>query len=209
MLKLKLTALTILSVLIFSCGSKETSETETASQTQSINAAEPASNYTENNAGTSSSPVRSEPITTEEKKYNDDGSVTIIKTTTDGVETQKSEETFFPNDGRQIIGGSRKNYSTSNFEEAYSYARKAYQNASDVETANDYLKKAMSYFEDAESDADEADCDDAKSAASDGYDYSKKGYNETDPDEIERFAKKAMNEAEDGKSAMEDCKRNQ
>ena len=153
-------------------------------------------------------PQRHEPVTTEQKKYNDDGSVTVTKTTTDGVDIRTSEETFFSNGNLNPVGNTNRNFKTSNFDEAYNFARKAYLNYEDIDTAIDYLKKAMSYFEDAESDAGDVDCDDAKSSASDGYSYAKKGYNETDPSEIERFAKKAMNEAEDGKNAMEDCKSN-
>ncbi|RNL54165.1 hypothetical protein [Pedobacter jejuensis] len=210
MIKFKLTILSILTLLLFSCTSSESSENKISSETEPTNYAETPVNAPANNDSQASSvlPQRHEPITTEEKKYNGDGSVTVTRITTDGVEVKKSDETFFPNDVNDSIRAPGKEFVTSNFDEAYNYARKAYLSSEDVEIASEYLKKAMSYFEDAESDADDVSCDDARSSASDGYSYAKKGYNETDPSEIESFAKKAMNEAENGKSAMGDCKRN-
>ena len=65
----------------------------------------------------------------------------------------------------------------------------------------------MGFFESAETDADDVSCDDANFSATEGYRYAKKGYNETDPNEIERYAKKAMNEAESGISYMNSCKK--
>lgn len=206
MLQSKLTTLLILSTVLLSCTSKNNDANQETVTTDSRTVEMPTIPEPEVNTITIL-PSRHEPVTTQEEKVNGDGSITTTTVTTDGVDTRKTENTSFPNS--YTSDGTTKDYSTNNFEEAYIYARKAYVNSTDVETANDYLKKAMSYFEYAGSDADDVNCDNAKSSASDGYVYAKKGYNETDPGEVERYAKKAMNEAENGKNAMEDCKRNQ
>ncbi|SHE46202.1 hypothetical protein [Pedobacter caeni] len=210
MIGFKLSILIIASTLLLSCSDNDnkSSNARTAVQTQPASSA--SADYSLAEPGVQSSsflPTRHEETMTKEKKYNPDGSVTVTTITTDGLETKKTEETLFPNVDASSGITNEKQYITDNFSEAHDYARKAYLNATDVENANDYLKKAMSYFEDAESDANEVDCDDAQSSAADGYSYAKKGYNETDPGEIERYAKKAMNEAEEGKNSMEECQR--
>jgi hypothetical protein len=52
---------------------------------------------------------------------------------------------------------------------------------------------------------DVIDCSDAKSAASYGYDYARKAYNSDNLEDIEYYAKKAMNEFESSMSYASDC----
>jgi hypothetical protein len=91
-------------------------------------------------------------------------------------------------------------------DDAYSYCKKAY-NSDDWEDTKRYLKKAMSSFDDAMTYAqdDDCDCDNAHSAADDGYSYAKKGYNSDDWDDIKNYAKKAKNSADDAMSYANDC----
>ncbi|UQA76715.1 hypothetical protein K2F45_06900 [Sphingobacterium siyangense] len=146
--------------------------------------------------------LRHEPVTTEEEIQNLDGSTTIRTTTTDGVNISTSEKTVTANSYGSNSLSSSDRYA---FEEAYNYARKAYRGPDDVETAQNYLKKAMNYFSDAERYANNLQCQRAASNTSDGYSYAKKGYHSDSPDDIESYAKKAMNYAETALNELEDC----
>lgn len=94
----------------------------------------------------------------------------------------------------------------SSADDAYSYCKKAYDSDSWDDTKS-YLKKAMNSFEDAMTYAEEDDCkcDDAHSAADDGYTYAKKGYNSSDWEETKNYAKKAKSSADDAMSYANDC----
>lgn len=92
----------------------------------------------------------------------------------------------------------------SSGDDAYSYCRKAY-NSDDYEEVKSYLKKAMSSFEDAMSNAEDCKCDDAYSSADEGYTYSKRGYNTDDFEEMKDYARKAKNSADDVMSNADDC----
>jgi len=50
-----------------------------------------------------------------------------------------------------------------------------------------------------------AQCDDAYSAADDAYSYARRGYRSGDLDDIQRYAKRAMNSAEEAMSYADDC----
>jgi len=91
-------------------------------------------------------------------------------------------------------------------DDAYSYCKKAY-NSDDWDDVKRFLRKAMSGFEDAMTYAqdDDCNCDEAYSAAYDGYSYAKKGYNSDDWDDVKNYAKKAKNSADDAMSYANDC----
>jgi hypothetical protein len=92
----------------------------------------------------------------------------------------------------------------SSGDDAYSYCRKAYD-SDDYEEVKSYLKKAMSSFEDAMSNAEDCNCDDANSSADEGYTYAKRGYNTDDFEEMRDYARKAKNSADDVMSKADDC----
>jgi hypothetical protein len=91
-------------------------------------------------------------------------------------------------------------------DDAYSYCKKAY-NSDEWEDVNNFLKKAMSRFEEAMTYAqdDDCSCDEAYSSLDDGYSYAKKGYSSDDWDEIKNYAKKAKNSAEDAMTHANYC----
>lgn len=95
----------------------------------------------------------------------------------------------------------------SSGDDAYYYCRRAY-NSDDYDEVKSYLKKAISSFEDAMSNAEDCKCDDAYSSADEGYTFAKRGYNSDDFDEMKDYAKKAKNSAEDIMSNADDCTNN-
>lgn len=75
-----------------------------------------------------------------------------------------------------------------------------------AETSNEepsYVESNSFDFESGEVGA--ADCSDAKYAASEGYDYARKAYNSETLEDIQYYAKKAMNEFESATSYASDC----
>ena len=89
-------------------------------------------------------------------------------------------------------------------DDAYTQARKGY-NATDLEEAEHYAKKAMSAAEDAMTAAEECRCDDAYSAADDAHRYAKNAYQAGNFDDAIDYLRKAKNSAEDAMSYANDC----
>lgn len=96
--------------------------------------------------------------------------------------------------------------SHSSADDAYSYSKKAY-NSDSWEESKSYLKKAMNSFEDAISYAqdDDCKCEDAVTAAEEGYRFAKKGYNSTDWEETKDYSRKAKNYAEETITDADEC----
>lgn len=94
----------------------------------------------------------------------------------------------------------------SSADDAYTYCKMAYNSDSWDDTKR-YLKKAMISFDDAMtySQDDDCNCNDAYSAADDGYSYAKKGYNSSNWDETKNYAKKAKSSADDAMSYSNNC----
>lgn len=92
----------------------------------------------------------------------------------------------------------------SSADDAYTYCRRAY-NSDDFGEIKSYLKKAMSSFEEAMSNAEDCKRDEAHSSAEEGYDYAKKGFRTDDFGEMKNYARKAKNSADDTMSKADDC----
>jgi hypothetical protein len=93
---------------------------------------------------------------------------------------------------------------TSNIEEAYDYAKKAYY-ADNLGDLQDYIKKAKSYAEDAQSDFGDCNCSEAESASDDCYSYARKSLNSNDFNEAKEYARRAMRYAEDAENEVSNC----
>lgn len=92
----------------------------------------------------------------------------------------------------------------SNTDDAYNYAKKAYQ-ASSFNELRYYSKKAMSAADDAMSAADDCGCNDAQSNADDTYSYARKAYRSDDFDSAMSYVRRAKSSAEYAMSAAEEC----
>lgn len=201
----------IVTTIISSCSSRTNQETDQSTESQhyteqpSVQYQEQAPQKEQSKTEQMRDPLeglRHEPITETKRTVNPDGSITEYSTTTDGVNTSTSTKTYTPNTYSRSSDNNKVD-----FEEAYEYAKKAYRNSDDIDYAQDYLKKAMSAFSNAETKANNIDCSNATWSASDGYSNAKKGYNSDTPEDIEYYAKKAMNNAEEGISYVENCER--
>ena len=92
----------------------------------------------------------------------------------------------------------------SSAEDAYSYARRAY-NEDDFDSAQSLMRRARNAAEEAISNAQECGCHDAESAADDAYSYARRAYSASDLGELHDYARRAMNSAEEARDAASSC----
>ncbi len=76
-------------------------------------------------------------------------------------------------------------------------------NAENLEEVQYYAKKAMSAAEDAQSEAEDCNLDDAENHAEESYSFARKAYRSDDFEEAIDFLKKAKNAADDTISACD------
>lgn len=92
----------------------------------------------------------------------------------------------------------------SKADDAYTYARRALRET-DFDSAQNHMRRAKNFADDAKSSADDCGCDDAESYADDAYTYARRGYNASNLRELWNYAKRTMGAAEAAKDAASSC----
>lgn len=92
----------------------------------------------------------------------------------------------------------------SSADDAYRYARRAYQE-SNFEEAQNYMRRSRNAADEGRSYAQNCSCSRAASFLEDAYTYARRGYNESSLQALKSYSRKAMSAAEDGQNAASNC----